>query len=151
MKPSMKLWTVLPTLLLIGCLVGVFRMHVDERMAFSLVKTEELGRVTSPDSVVDAVLLWRGGGAGTAESQRVYVVPRGRPAPHETGAPEFEGGRVDSLSVRWTAPRVLEVRFAGARIHHFQNYWHSPEIQNWEYLVELKLIQLRPGSSPEAP
>lgn len=153
MRPGRQLAVLLVTGgLLGGMLVAVLRAgpagpeHTEHYGLFASVGFEELSRVTSPDSVVDAVLVRSNAGATTGFGYRVYVVPRGRWPDYRTqGAQQFLADRVDSLSVHWREPKVLEIRYTKARIFDFTNFWHSREVDGFNYVVELKLVPLQAG------
>lgn len=131
-------------------LAGCERRPSTQEIAASIsdVGFEELSRTASPDSAVEAVVTRVNAGATTGYGYRIDLVPRGgRVAYKPQGMQKFTADRVDSLSVRWSAPRQLEIRYAKARILDFSNFWHSRGVQNWEYIVELKLAPLHPGSA----
>ena len=44
------------------------------------------------------------------------------------------------LQLVWSKPKVLEIRYENARVFKFSNFWHSQEVQNFEYVVELRLM-----------
>jgi hypothetical protein len=113
---------------------------------------EEIGRVKAPDGVVDAVLVRGNGGATTSFSYSVFLVPSA--TIFDERAPLFEPERAlfvadhqKGLELVWRKPRFLEIRFAKARIFRFSNFWHSREVQNYQYVVELRLVPLDDGSS----
>jgi hypothetical protein len=113
---------------------------------------EEIQRAKSPDGIVDAVLVRGNAGATTGFVFSVFLVPTG--ARFDEKAPAFERDRAlfradhhDGLQLVWRKPKFLEIRFAKARIFHFINFWHSQEVQNYSYVVELRLVPLDEGSS----
>ncbi len=101
----------------------------------------ELARVPSPDSLVDAVVTRVSeGGATVPFSYRVYIVPRGTQPPEDRGFENFAANRVEDLTVQWRHPKFLEIRYKEADIYDFSNYWRSKDVQNFGYLVELRLV-----------
>lgn len=42
-------------------------------------------------------------------------------------------------TVVWKKPRLLELRYDEARIHHFHNSWHHGQVEDFHYVVELQL------------
>ncbi len=113
---------------------------------------EEIQRVKSPDGIVDAVLVRGAGGATTGFSFSVFLVPSG--TSFNEKAPAFEKDRAvfsedhhDGLQLVWQKPKFLEIRFAKARIFHFTNFWHSPDVQNYTYVVEVRLVPLDADTS----
>lgn len=109
-------------------------------------QTQEIARVVSPDSVVDAVLTRSNVDATTPFVYRVYLVPRSGAIPKESGRELFRADQVDSLSLAWLGPKRLEIRYDRARIFHFSNFWNSGSVENFEYVVELHLRSLNHSS-----
>lgn len=107
---------------------------------------EEVARLISPDSAVDAVLARANGGATTEYIYEVYVVPTGAELPKSEYI-KFAADRVDSLQIRWRDPRFLEISYEHARVHKFKNHAHLFEIPNPEYVVELRLMPLDSSTS----
>ena len=99
---------------------------------------QELARVTSPDEVVDAVLVETNVGATVATPSEVYIVPKGSKV---TGAPILRGDHMEHLNVLWKQPRLLEVSYSKGRIFSFTNFWESADVQNWTYIVEVELVK----------
>lgn len=57
-------------------------------------------------------------------------------------------GRHETFRNRlWRKPKFLEIRFAKARISQFSNFWQAQEVQNYSYVVELRLVPLDDNSS----
>jgi hypothetical protein len=113
---------------------------------------EEMQRVKSPDGVVDAVLVRGGGGATTGFSFSIFLVRSGtgfdqKAASFEQDRAVFRSDHHDGLHLVWTKPQFLEIRFAKARIFHFANFWHSSDVQNYRYVVEVRLIPLDASTS----
>lgn len=110
---------------------------------------EEVARVASPDSVVDAVLTRTNTHATADFVHRIYIVPRGERLSGTRDHELFRADHVDSLALTWDAPRRLEVRYARARIFTFTNFWNSAAVRDYGYTVEIRLhptsaSQLRP-------
>ncbi|QOX77906.1 hypothetical protein FY034_02760 [Trichlorobacter lovleyi] len=102
------------------------------------VSREELKRTTSPDSIVDAVLVQVNGGATTSFIYELYVVKKG--ANITEGSALLRADHVDGLLISWRQPKLLDIKYAEARIHQFTNFWHSKDVNNFKYIVELRLI-----------
>jgi hypothetical protein len=102
------------------------------------VSREELKRTTSPDSIVDAVLVQANGGATTSFIYELYVVKKG--AKITEGSALLRADHVDGLLIGWSQSKLLDIKYAEARIHHFTNFWHSKDVNNFKYVVELRLI-----------
>lgn len=101
--------------------------------------SEEVERVTSPDSVVDAVVIQSDAGATTPFVDEVYIVPKGG---KPTGTALLTGDHLIGLELKWLEPKFLEIRYKQGRIHKFTNFWQSKEIQDFRYVVELRLVPL---------
>lgn len=108
---------------------------------------EEVLRVVSPDSVVDAVVTRGSEGATTSEVFRIFLVPSGGRIPAEPGGELFRADKVAALCVEWTHPQLLRLRYDKARIFHFSNFWNSEDVRRFEYTVELRLEAVNPLSS----
>ena len=107
--------------------------------ACSKPSMQEISRITSPDSTVDAVLIERGVGATVATPSEIYIVPKGEPV---SGEPLLRGDHMDKLTMTWKPSRLLDIGYAKGRIFSFRNFWESAEVQNWTYIVELKLTKI---------
>jgi len=113
---------------------------------------EEIERIKSPDGIVDAVLVRGHGGATTGFNFSVFLVPRGikfdkKASWFEREQALFRADHDEGLQLVWRKPKFLEIRFAKARIFQFRNVWHSQEVQDYSYVVELRLVPLAENSS----
>lgn len=104
------------------------------------VEREEIVRKKSPDSIVDAVLVRTDAGATTSYGYMLYIVPSGKKP--KVGNELLKADSLVNFTLNWTRPRFLEIRYEKGRIFCFTNFWHSKEIQNFEYIVELRLVPL---------
>lgn len=102
----------------------------------------EVDRIKSTDGIVDAVHVRGNCGATTSFSENVFIVQNGAktPAPKERYQ-VFSADHVEGLKVKWREPRVLEIYYKEARIFQFTNFWHSKDVQNFSYVVEIRLIR----------
>ena|SRR5437773_48994 len=105
---------------------------------------EELGRVRSPDGVVDAVWIRGNCGATTAYSLHLFVVPAKTPFSGATGQfdlkfSQLNADHVSGVRVEWVEPQLLSIGYNEARIFHFSNFWSAREIHDFRYVVELRL------------
>jgi hypothetical protein len=116
-----------------ACMLVWFAVVPD---ASSTPAAHELTRVTSPDSLVDAVLLERLTGATVSTPYEIYVVPKGSTP---KGDPLFRCDHAQGVSLRWMAQKILSIQYSKARIFHFMNFWNSADVQNWTYTVDLRL------------
>src|SRR5262245_8952057 len=109
----------------------------------------EVMRVQSPDRVVDVVLVQdRGGGATVGFSYYVHVVPSGQS--WQRGHQVFTADRHENLQLAWRGVRRLELCFDNARVFHFKNFWHSRDIQDFRYVVNIRLIEPAAACAPAA-
>ena len=124
--------------LAISCLSGCINIAGDWHFG-------ETARVTSPDGVVDAVLEEGNGGATTSFSYAIFIVPRGmkfeeKSPPFEHDRAVFSADHQIDLQLVWSKPKFLEIRYEKARVFKFTNFWHSQEVQDFKYVVELRLM-----------
>lgn len=127
-----KLITCMLPVVLCGCARGA-------DAAGRTGQTEEVARVVSPDSVVDAVLTRTNTHATADFVHRIYIVPRGERLNERRDHELFRADHVDSLALVWNAPRRLEVRYAKARVFAFANFWNSAAVRDFGYTVEIRL------------
>jgi len=102
----------------------------------------ELARATSPDRRVDAIFvepIVKFIGDGEA----LYLVPRGDPAP--ASDPLLRGSRFGRPpKLHWSKSQLLEVQYDRGCIGAFSNVWHSGEVEEGRYYVE---VRLDPGAN----
>ena len=120
--------------------------------SFGGVHLEEIARAKSPDGVVDAVLVRGNAGATTPYTFSAFVVPSGtaldRKSPwFETERAVFMADDQEGLQLSWRAAKSLEIRYAKARIFRFTNFWQAQEVQDFTYVVELRLVPTDDASS----
>ena len=46
------------------------------------------------------------------------------------------------MKLEWNVDKILEIHYDEARIFQFKNFWYSKDVQNFQYVVELKLAPL---------
>ena len=84
-----------------------------------------------------------GGGATVGFSYNLFIVPvGGRP---KNGTEILVADRIRNVSVRWREPKRLEVIYDAARIFDFANFWHDRDLDNFGYVVEIRLIPSSPS------
>lgn len=127
---------ILLTLLLLLCVSSIFNAC---NKIEKFQETNEIVRVTSPDSVVDAFITQNGGGGATVGfTYTLYIVPKGN-VKDKYNDPILLADRIEDLNVKWIKPRLLDITFQKARIFKFSNFWSCSEIDNFKYEVEVKL------------
>lgn len=106
------------------------------------VARKEVLRLSSPDNIVDAVLIETDGGATTPFGYLLYIVPHGN-TPQKSDA-QLNAVDFETAKYLWREPKLLEIQYKGGKIYHFSNFWYSKEVQNLEYKVELRLVYVGP-------
>lgn len=96
----------------------------------------ELLRITSPDNKVDAVLMRINCGATTAYSYKIYITPKGKSA--EKSNPIFIADQLEGEIIEWYTSKHLTIRYKHARIFTFTNFWHSRDVDNFNYVVAIR-------------
>jgi len=101
------------------------------------VSRTEVMRIKSPDAITDAVLIKVDAGATTSYAYEVYIVPVGG---HSTQGNEiFKADKINGLEIKWIQSKHLEIKYEDGRIFHFSNFWHSKDVDNFRYIVEIQL------------
>jgi len=118
----------------------LFLMLITGIVSCDPVAREEIMRVTSPDSVVEVVLIQANAGATTSLVSEVYIVPTGSP-PTENDL-LFRGDKMERLKLRWAQSKLLIIQYEQGQIFHFSNFWLSQYVQNFKYKVEIRLVQV---------
>jgi len=106
----------------------------------------EVKRIASPDKKVEAVLIETNGGATVANGNKVFIVLPGRGIKgDDLRFAIFNADHCSELDIEWKQNRVLSVKYDKARIFNYTNFWHSDSLQNWNYVVEIKLDCISPN------
>jgi len=114
----------------------------------SNVSYNEVKRLSSPDSLVDALIVEVNGGSTTPFIYDVYLVPKGKPfLKDSSGNCIFSADNTDSLNLYWKSEKFLEIQYEQARIFNFINFWQSGELHDYRYIVEICLTPLAQNSS----
>lgn len=93
-----------------------------------------VSREVSPDNRVDAVIAKVNCGATTDYSFRVHIVPAGS---EPLGNHVFLADHIKGLEVNWIENQKLAITYDEARIFEYTNFWHSKELDNFEYFVSI--------------
>ncbi len=118
---------------LVSCLLALLIT-----MGCDIVEREEIGRLPSPDLLVDAIVVRTNAGATTDYGYRVYIKPIGE---KPTGGDEiFIGDKLLGLRVAWNEAGFLNIEYSDGRVFHFSNFWQSKKIRNFEYIVHIDLV-----------
>jgi hypothetical protein len=80
-------------------------------------------------------------------SYKLFIVPH---AAHPPGRGErLLAERVKNLTVAWREEKKLDIRYDEALIYNFMNYWHSKDIDDHKYVIELRLVPNGPSQIGE--
>lgn len=120
-------------LMLFSCLSEVKKDKQDKIDSKSVLK-----RISSIDKRIDAVLVESGGGATVANGHKVYIVIHGKDIA-DSDTPIFIADYTRGIDIKWTANNLLSIEYAKARIFSFTNFWHAEQLDDWAYIVEIKL------------
>jgi hypothetical protein len=101
---------------------------------------KETNRITSPDTQVDAVLVEGDAGATTSEVSKVYLLPKGTKLELDKRSDAvFAADHVKALRITWKQSKLLQIQYEEARILQFKNFWRRAELQDFRYVVEIRL------------
>jgi|WetSurMetagenome_2_1015567.scaffolds.fasta_scaffold155753_3 hypothetical protein len=103
-------------------------------------RLKEISRITSPDSVVDAIIIEDSGGGATNDYRWLIYIEIAGQKIKDYDKYRFWATRVDSLWIQWSDARLLEVHYKKANIYHFNNYWGRFDVNQYSYIVEIKLV-----------
>jgi hypothetical protein len=106
----------------------------------------ETSRKTSPDGMVDAVMISRDCGAPCSTNYSVYIVPKGHQVGQKTDHSNFSADDVTGAKLVWKQPRLLEVGYDKAFIVGFQNVAYLLEATNSQGGLHRVEIRLAPTS-----
>jgi len=108
-------------------------------------RSTELQRIPSPDRVVDAVLVAKQVNATVATPCLVYIVPAGSKS---LWHPVLVGDDFVGLKLSWKASHLLLIEYSRGEIFDFTNVWKSKGVQDFRYLVEIRLQPSEDRSIP---
>jgi len=124
-------------LMVMGLLVaGIIKTATDSLTASN---QREVLRVTSPDRRLDAVFV-RPKLSLLGTDAALYIVPRGETAPGWGAL--VRGDFRDNPDLAWTAPQLLQLQYGSGCINRFSNLWHSYDIDDGNFYVEVRLKPL---------
>ncbi len=108
----------------------------------------ELSRVTSPNGLLDAVLVqnFYGGAIGGGVESDVYIVRKTVPLRIDKARKVLQADPFSGGQLVWKQDHLLEIHYHVARIEQFRNVWGLWEIENVgshgerNYDVEIRLV-----------
>jgi len=105
---------------------------------------EEQARLLSPDRRVEAVWVQMGGGgATTGFAYHLHIVRAGDKP--QRGMRLLVADKISNVKLSWRGPKRLEISYDSARIFNFFNFWHDREVDNFTYVVEIRLSPNKPS------
>ncbi len=96
-----------------------------------------LKRVVSPDSLVEAVLVEQFGDATTSNSWHIYLTHIGEQITLHNRS--VLADHAQNIDLFWKENKFLVISYDQARIFEFSNFWQSDKLQDWSYVVEIRL------------
>ena len=143
----------------LGFLLGLSLCAVDSPRLRTVSHSDSRGdeeemRVTSPDGLLDAVMvreMW-GGAVGGIE-WRVFIVRKGDSVPNNWRSIVFRSDKLKGEKLVWRQSHLLEIHYDIADINDFHNLWASDQVENvgstgeHDYLVEIRLAPYSPDFS----
>jgi hypothetical protein len=106
---------------------------------------KELKRIISSDKKVEAVLVETNGGATSSLDNLVFIVIPGKKITQaDTKYSVFNADHYQNVDIKWEKNNELLISYSKARIFNYTNFWQTQEIDNWNYVVEIKLHCLSP-------
>lgn len=154
MRSRQALWMFLCFVAGIACTLVIPRLAdiVLGRLGFQ-DHYREVGRVTSPDGAVDAVMEEADCGAPCSAGFFVSIVPRNAPALRNPDKQQlvFAGDDLSNARVRWSEPHLVEIGYDKGLINSFHNvvypFGRQGNIESWRYAVEIRLAPSSSGFS----
>src|SRR4029077_534821 len=111
-------------------------------------------RVTSPNGVLDAVMiLENGSGPLGGLAWHAYIVAKGSAVDVHKSHEIFRASTLSGEKLLWSQPHLLEIHYDMANIEEFRNLWGLYEIRDVgsagerDYLVEIRLVPSSQGFS----
>jgi len=97
----------------------------------------EVLRVTSPDGQIDAVFV-EPVVHSVSQDSALYLVPKGEPAPAR--GPQLRGVDFkEPPALVWKRSHLLAINYSHGCIINFVNLWHSNDVEDGRYYVEVTL------------
>lgn len=100
---------------------------------------DEVVRLTSPDGVLDAVVIRVDPGAFSSFLYDLYLVPKGAKRIEGVEYPVLFTSEGDAPTIRWDKSHFLTVDVGNSHVQFFTNLWHSKKVNENDYFVELDL------------
>jgi hypothetical protein len=122
------------------CLILILTSGCEPPGISSKWEYQELFRLPSPDSLVEAVLISGNGGATTRLVFQVYIIDAGAKLDVKSDDNAvFTADYTNNVRMNWKANRLLEISYEEARIHNFKNFWEPLNPEKAGLVVEIRL------------
>jgi hypothetical protein len=109
-------------------------------LGHSIGGRQEFLRKTSPDGVLDAVIIQINPGAFSSFLYHLFLVPKGAKLDANwSDDPIVYTSEGDPLTVNWEKPHFLNVTTGDSHVQLFANLWYSKRVP--DYYVELTLAE----------
>jgi hypothetical protein len=76
-------------------------------------------------------------GATTGFFHQIFIVAAG--ARYQDESPIFAADKAEHIAVKWLDAQTLEISSDSARIFNFKNFWQSKNVDNFQYVIQVKL------------
>ena len=111
----------------------------------------EISRVTSPDAVVDAVMIENNCGAPCSINHSVFIVPKGQNVRQDSSQAVFSADDISGDKLVWKQSHLLEVAYGRAFVFQFRNVAYPLNTPTNDhtpvYRVEIRLAPTSPSFS----
>jgi hypothetical protein len=105
------------------------------RFVRSVFGHDEVLRLSSPDGVLDAVVMRVNPGAFSSFLYNLYLVPKGTKRIEGVEDPILCTSEGDAPTIRWERSHFLNVDIGNSHVTFFANLWYSNKVN--DYYVEL--------------
>ncbi len=89
--------------------ISIIGVLIFSSSCLNSVSQEELSRITSPDSLVDAVVIRINSGATASYAYKLYIVLKGKKV--DSNNELFKADNVVDLQIRWEKPLLLAISY----------------------------------------
>lgn len=98
----------------------------------------EIERSRSPDGRVEAIVKSGSIDATTPNVVELYIVQSGADVKDENLV--LVGDHFQDVTISWRRDRFLDITYLEGRIFRYQNFWQSKAVDEYSYVVEIRLI-----------
>ena len=98
---------------------------------------EIISKASDENNKAEFIHVRRNCGATTGYSHHVYIIPVSES--YENHEPILVADKANNLSLSWREGPELVISYDNARIFSFTNFWRSKKLNNYKYIVKVKL------------